>query len=54
MDRPDLKRIALFLAILAGFLTPFDLSAVSIAIPTMGGEFAMDAVMMSWVATATV
>jgi EmrB/QacA subfamily drug resistance transporter len=52
MDRPDIKRIALFLAVLAGFLTPFDLSAVSIAIPTMGGEFGMDAVMMSWVATA--
>jgi EmrB/QacA subfamily drug resistance transporter len=52
MDQPDVKRIALFLAILAGFLTPFDLSAVNIALPTIGGEFTMDAIMMGWVATA--
>lgn len=52
MDQPDVKRIALFLAILAGFLTPFDLSAVNIAFPTIGTEFTMDAIMMGWVATA--
>jgi EmrB/QacA subfamily drug resistance transporter len=52
MDQPDVKRIALFLAILAGFLTPFDLSAVNIALPTIGTEFTMDAIMMGWVATA--
>jgi MFS family permease len=46
------KKIALLLAVLAGFLTSFDLSAVNIALPTIAGEFSMDAVTLSWVATA--
>ncbi len=49
---PDPRKIALFIAIIAGFLTPFDLSAVNIALPSIGEEFAMDAVSMGWVATA--
>ena len=46
------KKIALLLAVLTGFLTPFDLSAVNIALPTIGSEFSMDAVSLGWVATA--
>jgi EmrB/QacA subfamily drug resistance transporter len=46
------KRIILLIAVLAGFLTPFDGSAVNIALPTMGAEFHMDAIALSWVATA--
>jgi MFS family permease len=46
------KKIALLIAVLAGFLTPFDLSAVNIALPTQASEFSMDAVTMDWVATA--
>jgi len=46
------KKIALLIAVLAGFLTPFDLSAVNIALPTLANEFSMDAVTLSWVATA--
>jgi EmrB/QacA subfamily drug resistance transporter len=46
------KRIILFIAVLAGFLTPFDGSAVNIALPTIGAEFHMDAIALSWVATA--
>jgi MFS family permease len=38
------KKIALLIAGLAGFLTPFDLSAVNIALPTIASEFFMDAV----------
>lgn len=45
-------RVALFIAILAGFMTPFDLSAVNIALPTIGEQFSMDAVSLSWVSTA--
>jgi len=52
MADPDLKRVALFIAVLAGFLTPFDLSAVNIALPTIGAEFSMDAISLSWVSTA--
>jgi len=46
------KRIILLIAVLAGFLTPFDGSAVNIALPVIGAEFHMDAVALSWVATA--
>lgn len=46
------KRVVLFIAILAGFLTPFDGSAVNIALPTIGTEFHMDAIALSWIATA--
>jgi len=40
------------IAVLAGFLHPFDLSAVNIALPTIASEFSMDAVTLGWVATA--
>jgi EmrB/QacA subfamily drug resistance transporter len=46
------KKIALLIAVLAGFLTPFDLSAVNIALPTIASEFSIDAVTLGWVATA--
>ena len=46
------KRVVLFIALLAGFLTPFDASAVNVALPTIGAEFSMDAVSLTWVATA--
>lgn len=46
------KRIVLGIALLSGFLTPFDGSAVNIALPVIGAEFHMDAVMLSWIATA--
>ena len=46
------KKIALLIAVLTGFLTPFDLSAVNIALPAISSEFSMDAVSLGWVATA--
>jgi len=52
MPAPDTGKIALFIAVLAGFITPFDLSAVNIALPTIANEFSMDAISMGWVATA--
>ncbi len=52
MQVPGLKRIALFIAILAGFITPFDLSAVIVALPSIGAEFSMDAITLSWISTA--
>ncbi|MCJ2540877.1 MAG: MFS transporter, partial [Candidatus Thermoplasmatota archaeon] len=36
---------------MASFLTPFMGSAVNIALPSIGQEFDMDAVLLSWVAT---
>ncbi|MGA9189109.1 MAG: MFS transporter, partial [Methanosarcina sp.] len=46
------KGTVLLIAILAGFITPFDGSAVNIALPVIGAEFHMDAIALSWVATA--
>ncbi|KAF0120985.1 MAG: transport protein, partial [bacterium] len=47
------KNSALLVATLASFLTPFMGSSVNIALPSIGKEFfAMDAVLLSWVATA--
>ena len=42
----------LIVVALASFLTPFDVSAVNIALPSIAGEFAMDGVTLAWVATA--
>lgn len=49
---PTGKHIVLLIAVLAGFLTPFDGSAVNIALPAMGAEFHMDAISLSWISTA--
>jgi EmrB/QacA subfamily drug resistance transporter len=46
------RKLILIVVTLAAFLTPFDVSAVNIALPSIGGEFAMDAVTLAWVATA--
>ncbi|WAC05691.1 MAG: MFS transporter [Methanoregula sp.] len=45
------KQVVILIAVLAGFLTPFDGSAVNIALPTIGAAFHMDAIALSWVAT---
>jgi len=46
------KRAALLVATLASFLTPFMGSSVNIALPSIGKEFLMDAVLLNWVATS--
>jgi EmrB/QacA subfamily drug resistance transporter len=43
------KRVALLVATLASFLAPFMISSVNIALPSIGREFAIDAVLLSWV-----
>ena len=52
MEDRSAGRIALFIAVLAGFLAPFDISAVNIALPTIGAEFSLDALSLSWISTA--
>lgn len=52
MDDTATKRAALLVATLTSFLTPFMGSSVNIALPSIGREFAMDAVLLGWVATA--
>lgn len=46
------KHIILLLAVFAGFITPFDGSAVNIALPAISTEFHMDVISLSWVSTA--
>jgi len=46
------KNVALIVATLSSFLTPFMGSSVNIALPSIGGEFQLNAVILSWVATA--
>lgn len=46
------KTSALLVASLASFLTPFMGSSINIALPSIGKHFAMNAVLLSWIATA--
>jgi len=46
------RRSVLLVATMASFLTPFMGSAVNIALPSIGEEYALDAVLLTWVATA--
>lgn len=46
------KGVVLLVATIASFIFPFTLSAVNIALPRLGNELSLDAVMLSWIATA--
>jgi len=47
-----LKRPALIIATLNSFITPFMGSSINVALPAIGREFQVDAVLLSWIATA--
>ena len=49
IDQIDNRRVALFVTTLGAFLIPFMGSSVNIALPSIGKEFAMDAVLLGWV-----
>jgi EmrB/QacA subfamily drug resistance transporter len=46
------KGVVLLVATMASFIFPFMSSAVNIALPTLGKELSLDAVMLGWIATA--
>ena len=48
------KRVTLIIASTASFIGPFMFSGVNIALPTVGKEFAVEAVLLGWVANATI
>jgi EmrB/QacA subfamily drug resistance transporter len=50
----DNKRAALATSTAAAFLTPLMASSVNIALPSIGREFSMDALSLSWIATSAV
>jgi len=45
------KTIVLVISTATGFITPFLSAAVNVALPTIGREFSMEAVVMAWVGT---
>jgi MFS family permease len=53
MDREKTeRRIVLMIATISSFLTPFMGSSINVALPSMGREFKMNAILLAWVATA--
>lgn len=48
----SIRIAALLVATLANFLTPFMSSAVNIALPAIGAEFATSAILLSWIPTS--
>ncbi|MDD5397850.1 MAG: MFS transporter [Dehalococcoidia bacterium] len=48
----DHKTAVLLVTSIAAFLTPFMSASINIALPTMGMEFATDAITLSWIATS--
>lgn len=46
------KKITLFITMLSSFLTPFMASSINIALPTIGKEFGIHALTLSWIATS--
>jgi MFS family permease len=45
------KNVILVVATVTAFILPFLVASVNVALPTMGREFGMEAVVMSWVST---
>jgi EmrB/QacA subfamily drug resistance transporter len=52
MDRQASKRAALIITTLSSFLNPFMFSSINVALPSIQKEFAMDAILLSWVLTS--
>jgi len=52
VDNASNKGSVLFITTLAAFLTPFGIFSVNIALPSIGKEFLMGAILLSWVTTA--
>jgi EmrB/QacA subfamily drug resistance transporter len=50
--KPGIRTAALVVVTLSSFLTPFMSAAINVALPQIGKEFAMDAVVLNWVATS--
>ena len=52
MENTKTKRIVLLIVSVASFLVPFMSSSINVALPLIGKEFMMDAVLLSWVSTS--
>jgi EmrB/QacA subfamily drug resistance transporter len=52
VDDAETKKFILLVTTLAAFLSPFGVSSVNIALPSIEKQFLMDAILLSWVMTA--
>jgi EmrB/QacA subfamily drug resistance transporter len=52
MDNDTTKTSALIIVTIASFTTPFISTAINIALPAIGREFAIDAILLSWIPTS--
>lgn len=52
MKKGSSKNYALLVAVLASFVTPFMGSSINIAIPSIGNDFVITAIMLSWIPTS--
>ncbi len=48
----DSKKIILIVVSIASFIGPYTISSLNIALPTIGNQFAMDAISLGWLNTA--
>lgn len=51
-DKDFLKVVVLIVSSLSAFLIPFVVSSVNIALPAIGKEFSLNAVLLSWIVTS--
>lgn len=51
-DNVTSKRTALIVSAMSAFLTPFMVSSINIVLPSIAGDFRMNAMLMSWVITS--
>lgn len=51
-DKKSVERSAMFVATLTSFMGPFLISSVNVALPAIQSELSLDAVQLSWIATA--
>jgi MFS family permease len=52
MEKKAGKRTVLLVTTSASFLTPFMGSSVNLALPSIGKELAMDAILLTWISTS--
>lgn len=52
MESQNIRKTILLIAVLTSFIIPFMVSSINVALPTIGREFKMDAILLNWVATA--
>jgi EmrB/QacA subfamily drug resistance transporter len=48
------KTVVLIVSGLAAFIMPFSMAGVNVALPTIGNDFSLNAVLLSWIVTANI